>query len=59
MLLKNMESRNKNKIKWQFKVIKKHGRQDKMDYSKVNFEVILDEIVPIKTEVKDKDGNAK
>ena len=59
MLLRNSESPNKNKIKWLLKVIKKPGKPEIAVYSKVTNNNNVDEIIPVKTQVKDKDGNAK
>ena len=59
MLLRNLESPNKNKIKWLLKAIKKPGKPEIAVYSKVTNNNNVDEIIPVKTQVKDKGGNAK
>ena len=54
-----MEFLNKSKIKWLLIVIKKHSKLDKLDFSKVKFGNNIDEIVPVKTQITDKEGNSK
>lgn len=59
MLPRNLEFQRKNKIKWQFKVTKKLLKLENKDFSRVTYFINLGEIVPIKTQILDKEGNAK